>query len=83
MVWSHDKMTITAPKEAINEDGNKTYPQDWIAYNQAQTQEKILFLELLYELTSQIPKPKRNGAGRPKTNLGDMVFSCCLNSYYC
>jgi len=28
-----------------------TYPQDWIAYNKAQTQEKILFLELLYELT--------------------------------
>jgi len=81
MVWSHDKMTITAPKEAINEDSNKTYPQDWIAYNQAQTQEKILFLELLYELTSQIPQPKRNGAGRPKANLGDMVFSCCLKQY--
>ena len=58
-----------------------SYPQDWVAYNQAQTQEKILFLELLYELTSQIPQPKRIGAGRPSANLGEMVFSCCLKQY--
>jgi len=65
----------------IEEKHRITYPQDWIAYNQAQTQEKILFLEFLYELTSQIPQPKRNGAGRPKANLCDMVFSCCLKQY--
>ncbi len=58
-----------------------TYPQEWVAYNQAQTQEKILFLELLYELTSQIPQPKRDGAGRPSANLGEMIFSCCLRTY--
>jgi len=58
-----------------------SYPQVWTAYNQAQTQEKVLFQELLHELTSQIPQPKRNGAGRPKANLGDMVFSCCLKQY--
>ena len=57
------------------------YMQDWTAYNQAQTQEKILFLELLYELTSQIPQPKRKGAGRPSANLGEMVFACCLKTY--
>lgn len=59
----------------------QTYPQVWTAYNQAQTQEKVLFLELLHELTSQIPQPKRNGAGRPKANLGEMVFTCCLKQY--
>jgi len=74
-------MPITAPKEAINEDSNKTYSQDWISYNQAQTQEKILFLELLYELTSQIKQPKRNGAGRPPVDLGEMVYACCLKTY--
>lgn len=58
-----------------------SYPQDWVAYNQAQTQEKILFLELLYELTSQIPQPKREGAGRPSADLGEMIFSCCLKTY--
>jgi transposase len=59
----------------------KTYSQDWAAYNQAQTQEKILFLELLYELTSQIPQPKRKGPGRPKTNIGGMIFCCCMKTY--
>jgi transposase len=58
-----------------------TYPQAWEAYNQAQTQEKILFLELLHELTSQITKPKRKGAGRPSADLGEMIFSCCLKTY--
>jgi len=76
-----DRMSIK-PREDIENNANKvSYPQVWEAYNQAQTQEKILFLELLYELTSQIPQPKRNGAGRPKTNLGNMVFSCCLKQY--
>lgn len=51
-----------------------SYPQDWIAYNQTQTQEKSLFLELLHELTSQISQPKRQGAGRPSANLGEMIF---------
>lgn len=58
-----------------------TYPQVWEAYNQAQTQEKILFLELLHELTSQVPQPKRQSAGRPSANLGEMIFSCCLKTY--
>jgi transposase len=80
-VWSHDNMSITTPSDEINNEPNKTYPQVWTAYNQAQTQEKILFLELLHEITSQIPQPKRNGAGRPKANLSDMVFSCCLKQY--
>jgi len=74
-------MSINAPKTDINNGSNKTYPQDWIAYNQAQTQEKILFLELLYELTSQVPQQKLKGAGRPSANLGEMVFSCCLKTY--
>ena len=69
--------------DTIIEESKKriTYPQDWIAYNQAQTQEKILFLELLYELTSQVPQQKREGAGRPSANLGEMIFSCCLKTY--
>ena len=80
-IWSHDNMSITTPNDEINNEPNKTYPQVWTAYNQAQTQEKILFLELLHEITSQIPQSKRNGAGRPKANLSDMVLSCCLKQY--
>jgi len=81
MVWSHDSMITIAPKEPIKEDSNKTYPQDWIAYNQAQTQEKILFMELLNELTSNIPPQKYKGNGRPPTNIGEMIFSICLKTY--
>jgi transposase len=80
-VWSRDSLSTTTPNDGINIDSNKTYPQDWIAYNQAQTQEKILFLELLQELTSQVIQPKQQGAGRPSTNLGEMIFSCCLKEY--
>jgi len=73
-------MSIKAPSE-IKQLVKKSYPQDWIAYNQAQTQEKVLFLELLYELTSQIPKQKYKGTGRPPTNISEMIFSLCLKSY--
>lgn len=81
MVWSHDIMTITAPKEPIKEDNNKTYQQDWIAYNQAQTQEKILFFELLNELVSLLPPQKYKGNGRPSADIGEMIFSICLKIY--
>lgn len=74
-------MITIAPKEPIKEDSKKTYPQDWIAYNQAQTQEKILFLELLYELTSNIPPQKYKDNGRPPANIGEMIFSICLKTY--
>lgn len=66
--------------------GNKTkkptYRQDWPAYNQAQTQEKTLFMELLYGLTSQIHQPEYRGNGRPPANIGEMVFCCGLRQYH-
>ena len=74
-------MSITAPSEEINNGSNKTYPQDWIAYNQAQTQEKILFMELLNELTANIPPQEYKGNGRPPANIGEMIFSICLKTY--
>ena len=80
MVWSNDKMTITTPDE-IELKVNKTYSQDWESYNQAQTREKILFLELLSELTCQIPKQKYNGTGRPSADIGEMIFSICMKIY--
>lgn len=58
-----------------------SYPQDWQAYNDAQTNEKLLFIRLLHELTSQIPIPERTGPGRPSADLGEMIFSCCLKIY--
>jgi len=73
-------MSIKAPSE-ITQIVKKSYPQDWIAYNQAQTQEKLLFFELLGELTDIVPKQKYKGTGRPPTDFGEVIFSICLKTY--
>lgn len=53
----------------------KTYPQQWASYNQAQTNEKAKFLELLYELTKDIEDlPRKAGAGRSPLPLREMIF---------
>jgi transposase len=60
----------------------KTYSQDWTAYNQAQTNEKARFQELLYELCTQIEDiPRKDGAGRSRIPLADMVFSLVFKIY--
>jgi len=64
-----------------NENIQINYSQDWKAYNKAQTQEKILFLEFLHDLTSQIPKQIKKRRGRPTLDVGDMIFCCCLKIY--
>lgn len=81
LVWSNDRMSIKTPKEPILIDINKTYGQDWKSYNQAQTQEKILFLEMLHELTCLVPPQKYKGTGRPPMDRGEMIFSMCLKIY--
>ncbi len=79
-IWSNDKMSINAPTE-IPKEPKKVYPQDWQAYNEAQTQEKILFMEFLNELTANIPPMEYKGNGRPPTDIGEMIFSICLKTY--
>ena len=45
----------------------KTYPQQWKAYNRAQTHEKSELQALLYELCKNLPEPEpRKGKGRPR-----------------
>ena len=55
----------------------KTYSQDWKNYNLAQTNEKARFLELLYELCSQIDEH----TGRARIPLRDMIFSIVFKIY--
>lgn len=57
-----------------------TYPQDWPAYNRAQTSEKELFRHLLRDLTAAVPEPER-GMGRPSVPLGEALFSACYKVY--
>lgn len=60
----------------------KTYSQNWNAYNKAQTNEKTCFMELLFELCSQIPEmPRKDGAGRSRIPLSDMVFAVVFKTY--
>jgi transposase len=59
-----------------------TYSQDWTSYNQAQTNEKTRFLELLYELCSQIDDlPRKNITGRNRIPLADMIFAVVFKTY--
>lgn len=59
----------------------KTYSQDWQAYNQAQTTEKSRFLELLFELCSQIEDLPSAKTGRSRIPLADMVFAVVYKTY--
>lgn len=57
-----------------------TYPQDWPAYNLAQTQEKTLFQRLLCDLCAPIQEPER-GRGRPPVPLADQIFAATFKVY--
>ncbi len=59
----------------------KTYPQNWRAYNAAQTQEKATFQKLLAELCKGIHEPPPTGRGRPPIPLADAVFSAVFKVY--
>lgn len=56
------------------------YPQNWPAYNQAQTAEKALFCHLLRDLCAGVPEPAQ-GKGRPRIPVADALFSACFKIY--
>lgn len=55
--------------------------QNWPAYNEAQTCEKLMFLDILGELCSFVPPASNGHVGRPKADIRDMVFSCVSKVY--
>ena len=61
----------------------KTYPQNWPAYNEAQTTEKHRFQALLCDLCSHIPEPpsKSPKGGRPPIPVRDAVFASMFKIY--
>lgn len=59
---------------------SKTYPQNWRAYNAAQTGEKTLFLKLLHDLCANIPDAMQSN-GRPRLSIGDMLFAVSYKIY--
>jgi transposase len=77
---------ITITKE-INGSETKitkkiTYSQNWSNYDKAQTQQKELFMKLLFELCQTIPIEQIQVCkGRPKASMRDMVFDSALKVY--
>ena len=57
-----------------------TYPQNWRAYNRAQTSEKAQFCVLLRDLVADVPTPEQK-RGRPSLPLSDMIFSAAYKVY--
>ncbi|MBI5224829.1 transposase [Candidatus Micrarchaeota archaeon] len=68
-------------------ESNALFPQaekmDWGNYNNSQMQEKLMFLELLEDLTSLIPDERKRRAGRPTMPLPEMAFAIVAKVYEC
>jgi len=72
--------TITESVTVTETRQRTTYPQNWTAYNDAQTHEQDRFQSLLADLCSGLPvAPPKNG--RPPLPLSDAVFSIVFKVY--
>jgi len=65
----------------FNEREEKTYSQDWVAYNQAQTKEKLFFMHLLNDLVSFVDETEIKKKGRPSISIQDMIFCLGISTY--
>lgn len=74
-----DGQTKTTVTEKVKVT-RKTYPQDWPAYNKAQTQEKAQFQYLLHKLCDGVGSPA-HAIGRPRFMLEDMIFAMAFKVY--
>src|SRR5712675_749889 len=59
----------------------KTYPQQWTAYNAAQTSEKEVLQGLLHELCKAIPEATEARMGRPRLPIRDGIFCAVFKVY--
>jgi hypothetical protein len=75
-----DGATKTTVTETVKVT-RKTYPQQWPAYNMAQTKEKAIFLYLLHQLCQGVGSPAQHGAGRRRFPLEDMIFAMAFKVY--
>jgi transposase len=70
----------TTVTETLTVTKRKTYPQDWTAYNEAQTNEQDKFQVLLRDLCAGLPAPAPKN-GRPPLPLSDVVFNVTYKVY--
>ena len=74
------RSTMMSSHSTTSPSARKTYPQDWPAYNAAQTSEKDTFMPLLADLCAGIPQPEYT-FGRPRLPLADMVYAGAMKVY--
>jgi transposase len=76
-----DGATKTTVTETVKVVTRKTYPQQWPAYNMAQTKEKGVFLYLLHQLAQGIGSPAQYGPGQRCLPLEDVIFAMAFKVY--
>jgi len=76
-----DGSTTVTQTRTIRETVQRTYPQNWKAYNAAQTHEKERFLDLLRDLCAGVSEAERPKNGRPRLPISDAIFSACFKVY--
>ena len=76
-----DGTTTVTETLQVTEQVRRTYPQNWPAYNAAQTNEKLHFQVLLRDLCSGIEEPPRQKCGRPPISKRDAIFSATFKVF--
>jgi len=71
-----ERETVTITKTV-----KRTYPQNWPAYNAAQTNEKDRFMVLLRDLCAGLPEPEQK-RGRPRLSVKDSVFTAVMKGLH-
>jgi hypothetical protein len=74
-----ETLTVTETVETVRK--RTTYPQNWRAYNAAQSVEKDRFQVLLADLCRGVPEPERTGRGRKPHSVRDSLFSMVFKVY--
>ena len=81
---THADGSTTVTESVTITKTRKTYPQNWPAYNEAQTNEKREFLRLLHDLCKNVPDlPEGNKkvSGRPRLPVRDALFCAIFKIY--
>jgi hypothetical protein len=78
--WLAWGCTVGTVNDAASTPKRKTYPQNWTAYNAAQTSEKAQVELLLQSLCAGLEEPVQT-RGRPRIPLRDAVFASVMKVY--
>ena len=79
--WKRDDLRNVERRSREERGERKTYPQQWRAYNAAQTNEKDMFLDLLFDLCSGVSELVRAKTGRPRIPIQDALFAACFKIF--